>query len=160
MSESVSKCPSITHKASGSVLNTFLLFPRLLVESLLSSQEQTFANSSFLSLELESLHKLYFLLTAHKNRKCIGTPSSCCGRGGLVSVSWFYMISDEFSSKLNSVSGSNATRTILKGPILAFPMEQTADPVVQVASEKMNRSQQVPATMPQKISPKVTISDT
>ena len=61
-----------------------------------------------------TLHELNFPLMAEN--------ASALPRVAVVEegVSGFYAISDEFSSKLYSVPGSNAARTILKGSILAF----------------------------------------
>ena len=37
-------------------------------------------------------HKLVFPLMAHKNRNCIGTPSTCCGRSNQISGSMLYQM--------------------------------------------------------------------
>ena len=44
------------------------------------------------------LHELDIPLTAHKDRQCTGTPSSCCGRIGQVNGSLEYRMNFPIAS--------------------------------------------------------------
>jgi len=73
------------------------------------------------------LHELYFPLTAHKNRKCIRTASSCCNR----EVAWWASDGSKWY-RMNFLAKSIASLAVIlqgqswKVPFwLLFPMEQT-----------------------------------
>ena len=79
-----------------------------------------------------TLHELVFPLMAHKNRNCIGTPSTCCGRSNQVSGSMLYQMS--FLANLAVMQQEQSW----KDPFWLFFLwsKQMVDSVVQVASNR------------------------